>query len=339
MNKLARRIAVASISRLAAPRIVQKFSSRHEFAIVMYHGVVHAPLRVPDWCFLDEQTFVKQIRYLDKHFAVLPLADAVAQSRTTGFSKPTAVITFDDGFQNNYELAYPILKALGVPAVVFLVTGLVGTDGTLWFCRLHRALAETKLLKFHWAARTYDLSTVAARATASAALQAHLKELSATVLKAELVDILRSLGDDMTRAEPPDSPFRILSGDSIRVMARSGLIEFGAHTESHTILSRLSDVEAEKEIRDSFDRVSDLAERDCRLFAYPNGRRTDYGASAVATLRQIGTCAAVTTISGPNDRSTPQLELRRYGIGADMTFDEFRITVHHLGHKLRNAIR
>src|SRR5262249_12579235 len=85
------------------------------------------------------------------------------------------------------------------------------------------------------------------------------------------VDILRQLGVDTDRPIEPDSPYRILSSDSIKTMASTRLIEFGAHTHHHAILSLLPRKQQIEEISQSIEAVQEITGRPCEYFAYPNG--------------------------------------------------------------------
>src|SRR5262245_32703715 len=88
--------------------------------ILMYHAVLSSPLAVPDWCFLDERLFRLQLEYVARHFDVVPLSEAVRRLRQRTVRRPTAVITFDDGFQSVHDVALPVLKRMGLPAAVFV---------------------------------------------------------------------------------------------------------------------------------------------------------------------------------------------------------------------------
>src|SRR5512134_2690195 len=103
----------------------------------MYHAVLTSPLAVPDWCFLDAGVFREQLEYLARRFEVVSLHEAVRRLKNRMVTRPTAAITFDDGFQSVHDVAFPILKRMGLPATVFVATGLVGTDDTTWYCRLN----------------------------------------------------------------------------------------------------------------------------------------------------------------------------------------------------------
>jgi peptidoglycan/xylan/chitin deacetylase (PgdA/CDA1 family) len=128
----------------------------------------------------------------------------------------------------------------------------------------------------------------------------------------------------------PDSPFRMLSSNSVKEMADSGLIEFGAHTHSHPVLSRLSKDESFQEIESSIKHVERFSGRPCDVFAYPFGGRFDYTQETVDLLKKIGIRAAVTTIPGFNDRHTSTMELRRYSAGPNENMSVFQVKVHHV---------
>lgn len=295
-----------------------------------YHGIIRTPLEVHNWCFLDELSFRYQIRYLKTHFSVIDLSEAVQQIKNGTIDRPTAVITFDDGFQNNYDIAYPILREAGLPATIFLTTGVVNTDDTVWNCRFARALIRTSRSSFDWNSNSFDLSGPDQRTKALRAIDAKLKDLPQPQLLAEVRKISLELGEDPNSPIEDNSPFRMLSQEAIRDMAASGLIEFGAHTHSHAILSRLSQGEQYSEIKRSLDSTHELSGRPCRFFAYPNGSSQDYNAQNIATLEGCGVRASVTAMPGPNGRTTPTMELRRYSVGARENMALFQLKTHHL---------
>jgi peptidoglycan/xylan/chitin deacetylase (PgdA/CDA1 family) len=131
----------------------------------------------------------------------------------------------------------------------------------------------------------------------------------------------------------------MLTRNAIAEMVASGLIEFGAHTHQHAILSRLSEEERLNEIRQSVDAVYQLTGRPCRCFSYPNGRTEDYDLETIDHLKACGIQMAVTTTSGPNNGATPVMELRRYGIGADLPMAEFHLTVGHFYYRSLQLLR
>lgn len=319
----------------AVPRLLQQALAPRAAAILMYHAVVRSPLAVQDWCFVGEQQFRDQMLYLKQHCQVVPLRDL---PRTLGSQarRPIVALTFDDGFQNNYSVALPILQELGLPATVFLATNFIGSDDTLWFCRVNEALSLTSLTRLDWDGESYDLSNPQRRAEAHARLQARLKGFAHPELLRQVAQLIAALGDRPGKAIPPGSPYRMLATGEVTEMAGTGLIEFGAHTCSHAILSGLSTAERSREIINSLAAVQRMTGSPCTLFAYPNGRVIDYAACDVITLHDTNTSVAVTTVTGPNDRSVPALEMRRYMVGPGTSLAQFKLLTHHVLWKLQS---
>jgi peptidoglycan/xylan/chitin deacetylase (PgdA/CDA1 family) len=286
-------------------------------AIVMYHAVIREPLGLQDWCFLPEREFREQLLAMRRLCDVIPLSTVISRLQDGSVHRPTVAITFDDGFRNNYDVAFPILRETGTPATVFLATGFIDSVDTLWFCRLVQALARTSRPSLSWREREFMLTDGAARAAASRKIQAAVKSLPPPDLLAEVRTVIEQLGQDPDEPVAHDSPFRMLDRAAIGEMAASGLVEFGAHTASHAILSRLTPAAQRDEIERSLTAVRDLTGRSCELFAYPNGLRDDYTADTIRLLSSAGVTTCVTSVPGVNDSETPRLELRRHGFGAD----------------------
>jgi peptidoglycan/xylan/chitin deacetylase (PgdA/CDA1 family) len=318
-----------AVSLIGVPRFLQSEGARRSLTIVAYHGVVRTPLAVPDWGFLDETAFRRQVHYLARHFDVVPLSAAAERLRDGRLNAPTAAITFDDGFQNTRDVAFPILREAGLPATVFLITSLVGTDSIPWFCRLHQALGGATRPAVEWNGLCLALSGPDTRVRAGTALRRHLKRLRQPDLLAEVRGIVAALGADPDGRAEPGSPFRMLTREAVGEMAASGLIEFGGHTHTHAILSRLTPDEQRDEIERSLNAVRHLTGRPCTLFAYPNGKSEDFDGETVEILASAGVRTAVTAVSGPNGPGAPLLRLGRCSIGATTSMGRFRLKVHH----------
>jgi peptidoglycan/xylan/chitin deacetylase (PgdA/CDA1 family) len=321
-------------SLAGAPRGWQQLFYPDSAAVLTYHAIPRQALEVPDWCFLEEPRFRHQMHYLRDHCQVVPLRD-VAAVLAAGSARPVVALTFDDGFHNNYEVAFPILRELALPATIFLATDFVDSDDTIWFCRINDALARTELRHVEWDGHQYDLTSRRARAAANGLLQARLKSHRHPELLERTRELISLLGERPEKVIAPGSEYRMLASQEIREMAGSGLIDFGAHTCSHAILSGLSPAERTAEIAGSLAAIERLSGAPCRLFAYPNGRPIDYGPADVGALAAGGITVAVTNVEGPTGRTAAPLEMRRYGIGGAMSLAKFQLLIHHLLWKLR----
>jgi peptidoglycan/xylan/chitin deacetylase (PgdA/CDA1 family) len=329
MMNSAKTLGASLVSATRLHRLLHSRLHRNGLTILMYHGVVREQLPVSDWCFLEDSSFRRQIEYLRRHFSIVPLSAAIELLQQDAVEKPTAVVTFDDGYQNNFDVAFPALQQDGVPATIFLTTGFVDSSNTVWFCHVIRALSETRKTSMQWGDAELDVSDPRKKAMASARLQAGLKASPPDQVHSLVQRIYQELDVDPLSSVEPGSPFRILNSSSIQTMVQSGLVEFGAHTQTHPILSLLSPEEQAREISGSVQAVERLTGQPCRYFAYPNGRPQDYDSGTVELLRNCGILAAVTTTRGSNEARHSLLELQRYGVGADLGMPMFQLLVHH----------
>lgn len=279
----------------------------------MYHGVTREPFPFTPSCFVHERAFRRQTAYIESRFQVVPLAEAVGRLRENGGGSNLAVLTFDDGFQNNYDVTFPVLREANLPATIFPVTGLLSSRDTLWYCRLADALARTERDSFRWKGRSFDLDGAKSRLPIAAAIEETLKEYAHPRLLRETRWICSLLGVDPDRPIERSSPFRLLDARAIDEMVDSGLIDFGGHTTSHAILGQLAPDEQRREIFECVESIEALTGEPCTLFAYQNGTPGDYDAATLTLLREAGIRLAVTTTWGINDPEAPPLLLKRFG--------------------------
>lgn len=339
MEMKIKKAACHILAGLAIPETVNRWFLYNRLAILTYHAVITEPMAISDSCFIDAKSFQDQMQYIRKHFSVLPLSEAIDSCLGGRLTSPSVAITFDDGYQNNYDVAFPVLRELGIPATIFLTTGYTDTDDTPWFCRLRYAFANTKKQKMHWDGIRYDLRTPDEKAGTSSSLRARLKEKPFPRLMDELRGIVTELGDAPDRPVPAHSPYRMLSSGAIAEMVDSRQIEFCSHTHNHAILSLLPADEQRKQIGRSVDSVRHLTGQSCRIFSYPNGLASDYNRDTIEILGQRGIRAAVTGIKGGNSTGTPAMELRRYGIGANTDMAVFQVIIHHVVWMLNRMVR
>ncbi|MBA3014649.1 MAG: polysaccharide deacetylase family protein, partial [Proteobacteria bacterium] len=308
--------------------LAQKLLHRKGLTILSYHGVTKTPMPFEEWCFVEASQFRKHVSYLRDRFDLVPLSTAIQMLDQGTIRRPTAVITFDDGFQNNYDIAFPVLQEFNAPATIFLVTDRIGTDRTLWFCRIYMALAETKITSLSWEGQRFNLTTPAGKAKASKWLQNAFKGLPFDRLLHELANLQKILGVERDSPVSRNSPFRMLDPTSIRTMKDSGLIEFGGHTHTHAILSRLTPDKQYEQITLSKHGVEQHTDLTCRFFAYPNGAPSDHDSTTTRILTHCGIIAAVNMEHGLNYQDTHHLHLYRFGIGADTCFPRFKLMAH-----------
>ncbi len=290
--------------------------------LVMYHGVVDRPLEVFNWAQLHRDEFEKQIEFLSEEYQVFPLREIVARlNRGSALPERAVCITFDDGFRNNLRFAYPILHKYKAASTVFLVTSLMGTAQPPWPEQLYSALVKTELASIRFEEEEIALQTPQDRAAAYPKMASRLKRLPVEKKDALLEELLDQLG----RSSAQDNEgLAMLSWEEVEKLDAEGLMTFGSHTHTHPILSRCSPERQRFELMESRKAILEHLGRG-DLFAYPNGTRSDFTQETKRLSRELGYECAFTTIRGVNTPETDRYELRRVGVGADMSLSEFRI--------------
>ncbi len=244
--------------------------------------------------------FQDVIAYLKKNYSIVGIDEAVDRLQSgRGFKSPTINITFDDGYRDNYTLAYPILKEYDVPATIYLTTSLIGTGGRTWTDRIEAALlgTEKEVVRHPFLACGEELpiSTNEEKRVASIKIAEALKIMPDETRKAMLVEFIDMLGVN----EGNGSSRMMLSWDEIREMAENG-ITIGCHTHSHPILSKMGLSDAKAEILVSKQIVEEQLKMPVRHFAYPNGRAEDFSEELRDYCREIGFASIASVIYGVN---------------------------------------
>jgi len=291
--------AYAFSKKLFAPQI----------SIFVYHRV--GP-QLHDWLYrsVNEYIFEKQIQWLKSTHTIISLeelADLIRENKQPGGN--VAVITFDDGYKDNYLYAFPILKKYQVPATVFLTTGCIDQRKLLWGDALDYIVLTTAADTIeHDLLGTIPIKSRKEKSSALFEIKQNIMKKIPNMQKVRLLeDLERELGVEIPE-HPGDSI--MLSWDEVRKMREGGIL-FGAHTVTHPILSNATFKEAKFEIEQSKHRIEAELGEQITTFAYPNGKPADINADTVGLLKQNNFTCAVTTLPTKINHNSDLLGLGR----------------------------
>lgn len=250
-------------SMLRAPRAVgywlgvgqRRMAADGQDVIFLTHGT---PRRAAD-------RLERQLRYLRRAFRIVPLAElaaSVGAPRKPGRERRAAVI-FDDGLRSNIVVAYPILRALGVPATFFVCPGLIEARRWLWThearCRLQSAGRSLR-------------QALGAELGLPAEVEAFIQGMKQLDFprRVRVEARLRQVTAGYVPSEADREAFDLADWRELRALDPS-IVTVGSHSMTHPILPSLGAADIEAELRDSRCMIEAKLARPAEFFSYPNG--------------------------------------------------------------------
>lgn len=330
ITKPVKRVIKRSLEHLAAglgPHTWKPNSPR--LLILMYHRILPAEderSRTEEpGMIVTPATFSEHLKLLSEYFEFVSLSDWL-QRRHEGLPLPAkaCAVTFDDGWADNYEFAFPVLQLLQIPATIFLVADMIDTKKMFWpehMARLVSKIAETSpqawsnsALNWLTDAKTdYQYEANVPTNEQISQFIAHVKRYPDT----EIFSLIQKSEDALNLEVKPEKP-ALLTWKQVSQMISSGLVEVGSHTCRHIRLGEQTPIETTAhEIITSKATIEQHTGQNVRVFCFPNG---DYTERALALVKNhyIG---SVTTANGWNSATTDSYLLHRIGIHEDISSD------------------
>ena len=295
--------------------------------VLLYHRVADLPVD-PLLLSVTPAHFEEHLQVIARiatPLSLRSLSDSL-QSRTV--TKHGVVVTFDDGAADNLHNAKPLLERYNIPATVFVATEYAKGEREFWWDELERIFLTPGKLpaelsinidgkKSSWNItpdfsdarwNVLDTNTPTSRHQVYKELGESLRLMSTAERFAIIADLRQWSGLDH---EPRES-HRALSIDEIRQLASGGLVEIGAHTVTHPVLSAIPADKQEEEIKQSKLRLEEILDQPVESFAYPYGTRDDYNRVSVDLVKQMSFKCACSNFTGVVQPGTPPYELPRF---------------------------
>lgn len=257
-----------------------------------------------------EQSFDDQLAFLKSHCDVIAL-DELAQALRTRGGRHVA-ITFDDGYLDNYELAFPALRRHRLPAAFFIATSFIDRPRLPWWdeiALLARTTAAARLDLRDWIAA--PLAPAADREACIAALLRAYKVLPPEQAAAFLARLRDQAGGADAGVEAVAGHW--MTWDMVREMAGAGMT-IGGHTVNHPVLATLPAAQQREEITGCAARLREELGQRMDYFAYPVGGRRSFNADTTACLEELGVRYAFSYYGGVANRHSHRYDLQRVAI-------------------------
>jgi len=260
-----------------------------------------------------------QLRYLHRHYRIMRLEEALSELyapvRKRRDRRIPLVLTFDDGYLDNYTHAFPLICELRIPVTIFVIPGLIESGRFFWWLAASYLAQHTLVEKVTIDGRTYHPAQAAEREALAGAIDARLRYAqSVTERETLLVQLQTELGVNLPERskEKMDDLALPLTWAEIGKMERSGLVSFGAHTMHHPLLACIANVaELRYEIEECRRMLEARLNQPVRTFAYPIGKPEHIGLLALEEVKAAGYAWALTTIEAVNTPRTDPYVLGR----------------------------
>lgn len=303
--------------------------------ILLYHRVTILDCD-PQLLSVCPENFAQHLQVLNRDYHILSLKELVRQLAEDNIKHHSVAITFDDGYADNLNEAKPLLERYGIPATVFVTTGKIGDHQEFWWDDLERIflktvnLPEKLALTINNQAYNWELGE-----------SAHLDTIKSltfndwNILNSEnptprhqiyrsLCSLLRTLPTEMRKqliqeivAHSQISSIgrlshRTLTKTEVQELAKGGLVEVGAHSLNHPVLSSISQPEQALEIHRSRKQLESIVGKSVGSFAYPYGTKSDYNSQTVTIVKNLGFDCACSNFAEVVWRGCDRFELPRF---------------------------
>lgn len=258
--------------------------------ILLYHRVTSLE-RDPQLLAVKPDNFYRQINFLKKYYNILDIEEfAYLKQNNKKFTKNSIILTFDDGYVDNYLEALPILEKYNCQAIFFVTTLNTNTKKELWWDELERVFLTgselPKSLKIRLNSKDYLFDTSSEENKKKTYNALH------PLIKCNKADIRDRVIDDIlcwaNLSKEGRNTHRVMTDKEIKLMSKSNSAIIGAHTHTHSLLC-VYDYEGQyNDVKKSKDLLEKWTGQKIRYFSYPFGERRDYNKETLRICEELG---------------------------------------------------
>jgi len=268
--------------------------------VLIYHRVTELE-NDPFQLAISPAKFKSQIEYLKKKMHILTLGEFLNRIKQNDSLSNCVLITFDDGYADNFIQAKPILEQLETPAVFFITTGMINKNKEFWWDELEKLFYSTQSLSSAQLAHiirkkySWDINHSENRQNILFRVHRYLKILPYEKREKVLDDLFNLVEHNRNSIRPTH---RIMNADEIRDLSHQEFFEIGSHSMNHCAFKSLSRSASKHEIEYSKNVLESISGHSIVSFCYPFGLKHDLSRRAARMIRKAGYSCAFTNIPG-----------------------------------------
>lgn len=280
-------------SKLSAPN----------FMVFNYHRIYREPLvtNFDEGVFgHSERVFFEQMSWIKDNFNLIS-ENQFIETIYSGKRLPrkTAMITFDDGYIDNYEIAYPILRHLNIPATFFIPYNQIEGKTSPWWDEVAYIVKASKKEKFNYFGKEIIKDKDSPEGAVREILRS-LKDNGFSDINAQIKELMTICGVSVDRHDFTENQF--MNWDQIKEVSDNG-ISIGSHTMNHRILSCLSEDEQRYELFNSKEKIEKKIECNVNSVSYPVGGENSFNRLTLRLAQDAGYKMGFNFIAGDNEFS------------------------------------
>jgi peptidoglycan/xylan/chitin deacetylase (PgdA/CDA1 family) len=291
--------------------------------VLIYHRVSNLESD-PQRLSVTPENFDSHMKMLARRFHPISLRELVDDLRRGRVRDRAVVVTFDDGYEDNYRNARPMLEKYLIPATVFVSSGYTGSKREFWWDELDRLILGTRSLPelisvelngnvCRWnVLDENDSAGVSSEKRYSQHevymdLCARFQQLDSGQVDSAIEELRNRVGD-RGEGRPENMP---MSVDQVRSLHEGGLIEIGAHTRSHVNFAAQTSARQQEEIEGSKQDLETMLGASIESFSYPFGTLDHYTNRSVECVKAAGFQNALANFSANVTRVDSLYEIPR----------------------------
>jgi len=266
----------------------------------------------------SEQQFREQMELLSRRFHPIRFRDVIdAFERGTALPPRPVIVSFDDGYDDNYRTAFPILREFGIPATFFVSTGHIDTGQAYAYDWLVHMICLATAERLRIPELDIDEPLGGDRGHRRV-LAAHLLDRMKWLDAGAQASIVQRLETEWSMPRSPHKDCRPMTWDQLREMHAAGM-EIGSHGVWHNMLAKLPHEEMVAEVNRSKASLDRELGVPAEVLSYPVGGVDAYDEGVMRAAREAGFKVGCSYTSGTSPVPTHvQFELRRLPVERHM---------------------
>lgn len=287
------------------------YDAINNITVFCYHRVADIPLDT--WKLaVKPELFAKQIKYIKDSYVVLRSEDDWSDFK----GRRAAVITFDDGYEDLYVNALPILEEYKIPATVFVATGNIDTTKEFWWDEIERIIFNSEKNCLNEFGMELKLFTMEEREEACYKIHPYIKKMNYKDRNIYLSELAQKQGCVAKR-----DYCHSMSSEQLRKLSQSSFITIGGHTVTHSCLALQSIEEQKYEIEHSKDSIENMIGKKLEVFSYPFGQQEDFTDETIKIAVHSGYDKVFAAFSGITNVHYRNGYIPRINIGQESELD------------------